>query len=138
MKICSYTKLWVLNPSPWSEISYQQIFINFQKEAVNCRGVLNSPCQQKFGNLPLLGLNRICSPINSFTKIRTQSLFKRVVLVKFFGLHFMFNFILPSPLSLVIFKHSQVTLWPQVISFSHIFLSPQVHLLFDARDFIAS
>ena len=35
MKICNQTKLGVLNPNPWSEISYQQIFKNSQNEAVH-------------------------------------------------------------------------------------------------------
>ena len=33
-KICNLTKLGVLNQNPWSEISYQEIFNNFQNEAV--------------------------------------------------------------------------------------------------------
>ena len=34
-KFVSRLKLEVLNPNPWSEISYQEIFKNFQNEAVN-------------------------------------------------------------------------------------------------------
>ena len=39
MKSHKKTKLGVLNQTPWSEISYQEIFKNFENEAVNCKSV---------------------------------------------------------------------------------------------------
>ena len=35
MKICSYANFGMLNPIPWSGISYQEIFKNSQNEAVS-------------------------------------------------------------------------------------------------------
>ena len=35
MEICHWTKLFVLDPNLWSDISYQEIIKTFQNEAVN-------------------------------------------------------------------------------------------------------